>query len=173
VVSRRRLNHQREGGGGATLHGASTTYGGAAARQPAWERRTGEAGGAHKQRDDDEATATTAVHSPEGRKEATASRAPAPSTEREEGGATLGDDLRGKRGGGEWRPEADGARSAVSSPRGRRRRTSRRAVSDGVGGFNPPTESTPVTRGAQGGRRPLTGRPGWKERSLTIGPAPI
>jgi hypothetical protein len=35
-------------------------------------------------------------------------------TEREEGGMTLGGDLHGKRGGGEWRAEADGARSAAA-----------------------------------------------------------
>jgi hypothetical protein len=79
-----------------------------------WERWIGEAGGAHRQRDDGEATMTMAAHSPKGRKEATASRAPAPMTEREEVGTTLGDDLRGKRGGGEWQPEAGGARSATA-----------------------------------------------------------
>jgi hypothetical protein len=66
-----------------------------------WERRTGEASGAHRQRNDDEATVMTTTHSPEGRKEVTASRAPAPMTERQEGSAMLGDDLHGKRGGGE------------------------------------------------------------------------
>jgi hypothetical protein len=53
-------------------------------------------------------------------KEATASQAPALTTEREEGSVTLGGDLRGERGGGEWRAEVGGV---VSSPRGRRRRT--------------------------------------------------
>jgi hypothetical protein len=32
-------------------------------------------------------------------------------------------------------------------------------VSSGVGGFKPPTESTPVMHGGSGGRRPLTGGP--------------
>jgi hypothetical protein len=85
-----------------------------------------------------------------------ASRAPAPMTEREEGDATLGDDLRRERGGGEWRPEPSGVRSTASSPRGRRRRTSQSLVFGGVSGFNPPTKSTPVMYGVPGGRRPLT-----------------
>jgi hypothetical protein len=63
-------------------------------------------------------------------------------------------------------------RSAVSSPRGRRRRTSQSAVSGGVGGFNPPTESTPVMHGAPGGKRPTTGGPGQRRQSLIGGVAP-
>jgi hypothetical protein len=43
-----------------------------------------------------------------------ASRALAPTTEREEGDTMLGDDLRGKRGGGEWRAEVGGVRSAAA-----------------------------------------------------------
>jgi hypothetical protein len=54
---------------------------------------------------DGEAMTTAMAHSSEGRKEVTTSRAPTPMTEREEGGATLGGDLRGKRGGGEWPAE--------------------------------------------------------------------
>jgi hypothetical protein len=103
-------------------------------------------------------------------KEATASQAPALTTEREEGSVTLGGDLRGERGGGEWRAEVGGV---VSSPRGRRRRTRRSAVFGGVDCFKPPTESSPVTRGAPGERRPLTGRPERREQSLISGPAPI
>jgi hypothetical protein len=49
-------------------------------------------------------------------------RAPASTIEWEEGGAMLGVDLRRKRGGGEWQPEAGGTRSVASSPRGWRSR---------------------------------------------------
>jgi hypothetical protein len=45
------------------------------------------------------------------------------------------------------------------SPRGRRRRPRRSAVSGGISSFKPPTESTSVMRGVPGQSRPSTGGP--------------
>jgi hypothetical protein len=61
--------------------------------------------------------------------------------------------------------EGEVSGGTASSPRGRRRRTRRSAVSGGVSGFKPPTESTPVMCGAPGERWPPTGgpRPGIEE----------